>query len=500
MKLLDISKVSKTSLTKAGQQLWSLLEPELSYLDSSDKEVVELTFWQMVDAHGEQRRKSGDFYITHPVTVCQLLASIKLDRDCLAGALMHDVPEDTAVGLRDLQKTFSKDIVFLISGITKLSLIKYKGEDRYAENLRRMFVAIGRDLRVIFIKLADRIHNLSTLDALPPEKATRIALESMEIYSPIAERLGMGLFKDAIDELSFPYVHPEEYRQLISLSRVEYRRREKHMQRMITKVRSCLETSEASFVNVYGRAKKYSSLYTKLKEKKSIDQIYDLVAIRVITVSVEDCYEVLSILHRNFEHHPQRVKDYIATPKPNGYQSLHTTLHDAHSNILFEVQIRTEAMHKFAEYGVAAHWSYKQNSLNQDFSFLEPERLKWISDLIDLGKEQLTEEEYLKYVKLDLFQDRIFVMTPKGDAINLPIGSTALDFAFCIHMDIGAHAVRAKVNEQIQKISYELKNGDIVHIETDKNQKPRRNWLQIVQTRQAARTIRALLRKQGIDV
>lgn len=500
MKLLDTSQVSTKSLTKAAQQLWVLLEPELSYLESTDKEVVELAFWQMAEAHGEQRRKSGEFYITHPVTACHLLASIKLDRDCLAGALLHDVPEDTDVTLRDLQKTFSKDIVFLISGITKLSVIKYKGEDRYAENLRRMFVAIGRDLRVIFIKLADRIHNLSTLNALPPEKAKRIAMESMEIYAPIAERLGIGIFKDAIEELCFPYVYPDEYRHLISLSSVEYRRREKHSERMITKVTSCLDNTDGHYIKIYGRAKKYYSLYKKLQEKNSLDKIYDLVAIRIITTSVEDCYEVLSVLHRNFEQLDGRVKDYIATPKSNGYQSIHTTLLDSHSNIVFEAQIRTEAMHEFAEYGVAAHWSYKQGTQFQDFSFLDPERLKWIRDLIDLGKEQLTEEEYLKYVKLDLFQDRIFVMTPKGDAIDLPIGATALDFAFRIHVHIGAQAVRARVNDQVQKISHELQNGDVVYIETDKNQKPRRNWLQIVKTRQAARTIRALLRKQGIVV
>ncbi len=498
--MMRTADVSTTDLTQATEQLWKILAPAISYLSESDQEIIELAFYQMAEAHGEQRRKSGEFYIIHPVEACLTLADIKLDRDTLAATLMHDVPEDTEVSLRKLSKTFNREIIFLISGITKLSVIKYKGEDRYAENLRRMFVAMSKDLRVVFIKLADRLHNLRTLKNLPAEKAKRIALESLEIYAPIAERLGMGMFKDEIENICFPYVYPDEYKQLISLSTVEYQKREKQAGQIIKKTTKILDEEGIPYIALYGRAKKYYSLFKKMREKKSLDKIYDLVALRVITESVEDCYNVLAALHNYFIPVEGRVKDYIDQPKENGYQSIHSTLIDPTSKIVFEFQIRTEAMHEYAEYGVAAHWSHKQKAKFEEFTFLNPDRLKWIKELVDLGKEKLSEEEYLKYVKLDLFQDQIFVMTPKGDAISLPQGGTPLDFAYRIHQDIGRHATMAKVNGQPVKLSYELSNGDEVEIITDKKQKPNRDWLKIVKSVSTARAIRHDLRKQGIKV
>ncbi len=494
------NNISKVSLEEASKDLWNILKNSIDYLVKSDQEIIELAFMQMVDAHGDQRRKSGEFYIVHPVEACLYLADIKLDRDTLAATLMHDVPEDTEVSLRQLSKTFSKDIIFLISGVTKLSVIKYRGEDRYAENLRRMFVSMSKDIRIVFIKLADRIHNLRTLKHLPLDKANRIALESLEIYAPIAERLGMGSFQDDIENLAFQYAYRDEYLNLLSISKLEYQKRENQINQILKNVEKILKKDNIKYLNLYGRAKKYYSLYKKIQDQNKLDEIYDLVALRIILEDVEDCYNVLALLHNYFEPMKDRVKDYISNPKENGYQSIHSTLIDPESGIVFEFQIRTELMHEYAEYGVASHWSYKQKVSDQESKFLDTSKLKWIKELVDLGKEELSEEEYLKYVKLDLFQDQIFVMTPKGDVINLPKGATPIDFAYHIHQQIGYHAVMAKVNGNLVKISYELNNGDIIEIITDKKQKPSRDWLGFVKSHSTARSIRQDLRKLGVNI
>ena len=492
-----MENISKDNLELASQQLWSVLKPHLQYLSSADLEQVEMAFIQMVEAHQEQRRKSGDFYIIHPVSACIILADMQLDRDSLIAMLLHDVPEDTEISLSQLSKVFSREVIFLISGVTKLSVIKYKGEDRYAENLRRMFVAMSRDIRVIFIKLADRLHNLETLSALPQEKAQRIALESLEIYAPIAERLGMGKLQEKLENLSFPYAYPEEYKSLVSQVKQEYTTRQEILEKIELNLENVLKSENISYGRLYGRAKKYYSLYKKLGTGKKLGQIYDLIALRIITPDLAACYQVFAVIQSYFEPLPNRVKDYIASPKDNGYQSIHTTVRDKQTDTIFEVQIRTEEMHEYCEYGVASHWAYKQKSDLDKHSFIDTDRFKWIQDLVNLGKEPLSEEEYLQHVKLDLFQDQIFVMTPKGDAIRLLQGSTALDFAFRIHQDIGKHAVLAKVNGSPVKLSASLQNGDIVEIITDKKQKPHRDWLNMVKTGSAARAIRNNLRKQG---
>ena len=492
--------ISRDNLEIASKQLWDFLKPYLSYLNSADLEQVEIAFMQMVDAHQEQRRKSGEYYIIHPVSACITLADMKLDRDTLIAVLLHDVPEDTEVSLRQLEKIFSREVIFLISGVTKLSSIKYQGEDRYAENLRRMFVAMSRDIRVIFIKLADRLHNLETLDALPPEKARRIALESLEIYAPIAERLGMGKFQDRLENLSFPYAYAQEYKALVEEVAQEYDIRQNVLEHIQKNIEYIFNEEDIKNIIIYGRAKKYYSLYKKLGAGKTVDEVYDLIALRIITKDLATCYQVFSLIQSHFEPLANRVKDYIANPKDNGYQSIHTTVRDIETNTVFEVQIRTEEMHEYCEYGVASHWSYKQKSDIDTHSFIDTDRFKWIQDLVNLGKEPLSEEEYLQYVKLDLFQDQIFVMTPKGDAIRLLEGATALDFAFRIHQDIGKHASLAKVNGSPVKLSENLKNGDLVEIITDKKQKPHRDWLNMVKTPSAARTIRNNLRKQGVKL
>jgi GTP diphosphokinase / guanosine-3',5'-bis(diphosphate) 3'-diphosphatase len=493
------TEIDSTDLQKASAQLWILLEPKIAYLNDKDRELIQLAFMQMVEAHGEQRRKSGEFYIIHPVEATMTLADIQLDVDTLAACLMHDVPEDTDVTLKDLEKNFGNEIVFLVFGITKLGKIKYQGIDRYAENLRKMFVAMSKDLRVVFIKLADRLHNLRTLKSLPPEKAHRIALESLEIYVPIAERLGINYFKGEIEDAAFPYVYPEQYKQFIQLSDVEIQKRQKIVEKLIKKTQNLLDKEGIKDYNLKGRAKKYYSLFKKMQAKgKSLEKIYDLVALRIITKSVDDCYTTLSLIHKIFEPIEGTMKDYIDKPKPNGYQSLHISVRDSQTGYPFEIQIRTEEMDEFAEYGVAAHWVYKAKGAKANDNFLDTENLKWIKELVDLGQEDIDHEDYLKHVKLDLFQDRIFVMTPKGDVIDLPEGATPLDFAYKIHEEIGSHAVMAKVNDNPIKLSDVLKNGDVVTIMTDKKQNPKSDWLKWVKTGQASKQIRVKLRKLNL--
>ncbi len=490
--------IDTNHLATTARQLWDNLSPHIQYLATKDREQVELAFMQMVEAHGEQRRKSGEFYITHPVAATITLADMKLDVDTICACLMHDVPEDTDVSLETLQKTFNDEVIFLVFGITKLGKLKYQGMDRYSENLRKMFIAMSKDLRVVFIKLADRLHNLQTLGSLPPEKAQRIAIESLEIYVPIAQRLGMNYFKSMLEDAAFPFAYPQEYAQFSQVSGVEIEKRMQITTELLTKTRNILNDEHISGFSLKGRAKKYYSLYKKTLEKGGLEHVHDLIALRVIVPTIDDCYHVLSVLHRHFEPLNGKLKDYIDEPKPNGYQSLHTTVSEKEFGTTFEFQIRTEEMHQFAEYGVASHWSYKLRNNKGVEQFLEPENLKWVTELVELGKEELSHEDYLKHVKLDVFQDRIFVMTPKGDVIDLPQGATVMDFAFKIHQDIGSHAVMGKINgDKVVKISEPLSNGDIVEVLTDKKQSPKKDWLGFVRTRHASKHIRSMLRKEG---
>jgi len=496
MTLVQSVRVSTTDQHQAATELWEILSPKLSYLPKDEQEVVELAFEQMIIAHGDQRRKSGEFYIIHPVAAALTLCKIGLDSDTIAACLMHDVPEDTQVSLKELNKSFSSEIVFLIEGVTKLSNIKYKGEDRYAENLRRMFVAMSKDLRVIFIKLADRLHNLKTLEHVKLEKRKRIALESIEIYAPIAERLGISFLRGEIEDAAFPYVYPQEYKSFVKKSDLEIQRRTKHVEKLRKKVEQGLKKADIPYHKVLGRAKRYYSIYRKMQEKKGLECVYDMVALRVITFNEEMCYQVLSHLHSYFEPVLGRIKDYINKPKENGYQSIHTTVKDKDSGEIFEFQIRTKKMQEYAEYGVAAHWAYKDLKSDKVSSkFLESENMKWIGGLVELGQEKISEDEYLRRVKLDLFTDRIFVMTPKNDPINLPVGATPIDFAYEIHEDIGNTATMAKVNGEVVKLNYKLQSGDVVEIITDKKQKPKRDWLNWVISSKAIKMIRNTLKE-----
>lgn len=492
------ANIDNESLDIAKEQLWSEFVKYVDYLDQDGKDFVELAFYQMCDAHGLQRRKSGDFYILHPVRATITLCKIGLDKDTIAGCLLHDVPEDTEVTLAQIEKNFGREVAFLVSGVTKLGTVKYKGDQRYAENLRKMFVTMSQDLRVIFIKLADRLHNLETLEHLPREKQQRIALESLEIYAPIAERLGMGKLRGEIEDLVFPYLYPERYNEFIEMSALEINIRKEQVTSIIENLKVLLKKTHLSYENIHGRAKRYYSIYKKIVDREvDLEKMRDLVAIRIITNEVGECYEVLSMISREFEILPNSTKDYISHPKPNGYQSLHISVLDPATKVPFEIQIRTQHMHEFCEYGVAAHWAYKEGKSSKT-QLLEPENLKWITELVELSEAKISDEEYLKKVKLDVFADRIFVLTPKNDVIDLKAGATVLDFAFMIHESIGSKAVMAKVNGNPVKLIHELQSGDMVEILTDKKQTPKPDWLNYVTTTQAAKKIRAILRKAGI--
>jgi GTP diphosphokinase / guanosine-3',5'-bis(diphosphate) 3'-diphosphatase len=491
--MFDSKTIDKNDLNLASNQLWNILKLHLDYLSLDDRKIVELAFITMVDAHDQQRRKSGEFYIIHPVSACIILTRFGIDKDTLAACLMHDVPEDTSTTLKDLSQIFSSEIVFLVEGVTKLSKIKYQGNNEYVDNLQRMFVAMSKDLRVILIKLADRLHNLRTLNHVNEAKQRRIALESVEIYAPIAERLGISYFRGEIEDAAFPYIYPEHYQKYISESNVVIESRKQILKRIELKVSELLRDNHITNFKLLSRAKRYYSIYKKSLEKhRDIEDIYDLMALRIIVPTLEDCYNSLSTLHGKYTPLEGRLKDYIKAPKKNGYQSIHTTVKDEETGVIFEFQVRTEEMNSFAEYGIAAHWSYKNKN-----DILQKGNYEWINELIKLGHDDWSESEYVRYVKLDLFKDRIFVITPNGDPIDLPEGGTALDFAFKIHDAIGAKAMMAKVNGKSVSLDSALNNGDMVEIITSKNQSPTRDWLKMVKTVNAARHIRQLLRKKG---
>ncbi len=463
-----------------------------------DTTMVELAYELAEKAHKGQKRMSGEEYIQHPLETAYKLAQMDIDLPTVIAGLLHDVPEETYITLEDIKKDFGEEIARLVGGITKLGKIKYRGLERYAENLRKMFIAMAQDVRVIFIKFADRIHNLKTLYALRPVKQQRIARESLEIYAPIAHRLGMSELQGEIEDLAFPYVYPEEYKWVVDLSKKKYEERKRDAEKEIKKVRKKLVEQNFIPLNIYGRAKRYYSLYTKLLRKDmDIDRIYDLVALRIIVKDISQCYHALGILHSIYKPMTGRVKDYIAQPKPNGYRSLHTTVYS--NNKIIEFQIRTKEMDEEAEWGIAAHWSFKESGSRKKVrSAIDPNKLRWIRALLEQSKHNYSPEEYLNNLKMDFFKNRIFVFTPKGDVIDLPEGAIPVDFAYYIHTYIGDHAVAAKINGQMATLTTPLKSGDMVEILTDKKRaKPSEEWLQKVQTNLAKDKIKQSLKESG---
>ncbi|MDO8499924.1 MAG: RelA/SpoT family protein [bacterium] len=466
-----------------------LVKEVRSYASHDEVTIIKLAYDFADAAHKGQMRKTGEPYISHPLAVAYILATMRIEPNIVTAALLHDVPEDTAVTLEEVEKNFGKDIAGMVKGITKLSTLKYRGVERYIENLRKMFVAMAEDIRVMLIKFADRTHNLLTLEAHTQDKKYRIALESLEIYAPIANRLGMGEFKAMLEDLSFPYIYPKEYEKTKDVHDKVIIGQEKYLEITMEKIRAELRASNIKFYNVHGREKQLYSLYQKLLKKGwKTENIHDIVALRVIVPDIGDCYAALGALHRLWKPLKGRVKDYIAQPKPNGYRSLHTTVF-ADEGKAVEFQIRTQEMHEDAEYGIAAHWHYDENG-----RLLPNRSLDWAKELAQMQKDILKNISDLDEMKVDFFQNRIFVFTPQGDVIDLPENACPIDFAYHIHTEIGNKCNGAKVNDQLVSLDTPLKNGDVIEIITDKNRKgPSQDWMRIARTHTAKIHIRNAL-------
>lgn len=457
--------------------------------------------WEFANiAHKNQKRLSGDDYVTHSLETALTLTKMNLDVVTICAGLLHDVPEESEFTINDIKKEFGEEIAKIVEGDTKIGTIKYRGEERYAENLRKMFMAMSKDVRVILVRFADRIHNLKTLQYHEKEeKRRRIALESLEIYAPIAGRLGMYKIKEQIEDLSFKYVYPEECTWTIKELHSQVIERAKSLKKTKKNLINLLHKNNIDFVRVYGRKKRLYPLYQKLLRKnKDITKIYDLIALRIIAKNPEDCYLILGIIHNNWEPLNGRVKDYIAQPKPNGYQSIHTTVYNESHNLI-EIQIRTEDMDKKAEFGIAAHWIYKENKKIN----LKDKKFAWIKDIIKWQEKIKDNRDYLKNITLgtDLFKTKIFVFTPKNDVIELPEKSTPIDFAYHIHTDIGNKCIGVRINNKMAKLDTQLANGDIVEILVDKKRiLPNPEWLNIAQTNTAREKIRHSLSHSGISI
>lgn len=444
-------------------------------------------------AHEGQTRFTGEPYFVHPfITACKLI-DLKLPAEVIAAGLLHDVPEDTTVTIEEIETLFGADIAGLVRGVTKLGHVQYRGMERYVENLRKMFLAMAADIRVVFIKFADRMHNMETLYVIPEHKRTRIAKEVLEIYAPIANRLGMGEYRGLFEDYSFKYLQPKEYNWTKHLLEQRVKKYGPALEEAIQMVQVELIKTDIHSANIHGRIKYCYSLYRKLKKyENDINKVYDIVAVRIIVDDVSDCYAALGVLHGLYTPLPGRIKDYIAQPKPNGYQSLHTTVFSSTGAIL-EFQIRTIEMHQEAEYGIAAHWSYKEGRQ------LAQHQVKWIEELAKIQKELDQENfmERLDELKLDMFHDRIFVFTPNGDVIDLPEGSTPIDFAYAVHSDIGDKASGVKINHQIANFDTMLRSGDMCEITMNKDRKtPNADWLKFAKTHHARSKIKDAMRKQ----
>lgn len=480
-----------------------LIERVRKYQPNVDISLIQKAYEVADEAHKEQVRKSGEPYIIHPLYVAIILADLELDKETIIAGLLHDVVEDTVMSGEDLARVFGADVAALVDGVTKLDkLPKFLegGDNRLemqAENLRKMFLAMAKDIRVILIKLADRLHNMRTLKHMPPEKQQRIARETLEIYSPIAERLGISRVKIELDDLSLKYLEPDVYYDLVDKIAIRKSVREKYIQSIVDEVSTHIKNAEIE-AKVEGRIKHFFSIYRKMKnQNKSIDQIYDLFAVRIIVESVKDCYAALGIIHEMYKPIPGRFKDYIAMPKPNMYQSLHTTLIGT-TGQPFEVQIRTEEMHKAAEYGIAAHWKYKEVSNSgkpgeaKKSEVAQEDKMTWLRQILEWQQDSSDNKEFLSLIKdgLDLFSESVYCFTPNGDVKTLPAGSTPIDFAYSIHSAVGNKMVGARVNGKLVTIDYVIANGDCIEILTSQNSKgPSRDWIKIAKSTQAKNKI-----------
>jgi GTP pyrophosphokinase len=480
-------------------------------LTARQKQLIAEAFEFAQKAHAGQKRKTGEDYFEHSVQTAAILAEIGMRSKTTAAALLHDVTEDTKITLEEIRTKFGDEIAKLVDGITKLGKFKLRGDKKEVqlENLRKIFLAMAEDIRVVLIKLADRLHNMRTLYALPPEKQERIARETMEIYVPIANRLGIGELKGELEDLTFKYLEPENYKFAKELLDKEFKERKRDLEEAIKELGEELRKSNIKVIDIHGRAKHIYRFFLKLeKHEMDISRIYDVVAVRIIVPDIPDCYEALGIVHKKYRPLIGRIKDYISLPKPNGYRSIHTTVFGPKGKFL-EIQIRTPRMHDEAEFGIAAHWIYSEPKTWRDYFLrrytpeeIPEQELAWVKQLRewqkDLGKDDL---EFVQSLKIDFFQNHIFAFTPKGDIIDLPEDATPIDFAYAVHTEIGNRMIGAKIDGKLVSLDSKIKNGQVVEILTSKEPKnPNQDWLRIVKTSNAKSKIRQQLRRAGISI
>ena len=490
-------------MAEIDEQLYKeLIDKIKTYHPSDDFSMVEKAYKLAVEAHKEQKRKSSEPYIIHPLKVAYILAELELDMETITAGILHDIIEDTPYTYEDIAHLFSEEIAALVDGVTKLGKLSYTTkEEAQAENYRKMFLAMAKDIRVILIKLADRLHNMRTLNYMTPEKQREKAQETLDIYAPLAHRLGISKIRSEMEDLCFKYLNPDAYFDLAAKIQKKKEERDQFVQSMVQELQT--KMNEAGIKGkVYGRTKHFFSIYKKMvNQNKTLDQIYDLFAIRALVDSVKDCYAVLGIVHTAYTPMPGRFKDYIAMPKPNMYQSLHNTLIGPHGQV-FEVQIRTWEMHRTSEYGIAAHWKYKEGRANEKSSKAqksEEAKLAWLRQIMEWQKDMSDNKEYLDTIKLDLniYSTQVYAFTPQGDVIQLTKDSTPIDFAYMIHSAVGNKMVGARVNNKIVPLDHKIQNGDIVEIITSQNSKgPNRDWLAIVKTAQARTKIKQWFKKE----
>ncbi|MDD2979347.1 MAG: bifunctional (p)ppGpp synthetase/guanosine-3',5'-bis(diphosphate) 3'-pyrophosphohydrolase [Hespellia sp.] len=502
LEIVDGHAVKAVEDYQDPEQLYEVLITRIKrYHPSADISMIEKAYRLARGAHKDQVRKSGEPYIIHPLWVGIILADLELDKETIAAGMLHDVVEDTEITLEDITREFGEEVALLVDGVTKLGQLSYSADklEVQAENLRKMFLAMAKDIRVIIIKLADRLHNMRTLEFMRPEKQKEKARETMDIYAPIAQRLGISKIKIELDDLALKYLQPEVYSHLVHDLNARKTKREEFVQQIVAQVQKHMNNANIE-AKVYGRVKHFFSIYKKMvNQDKTIEQVYDLFAVRIIVHSVKDCYAALGVIHEMYTPIPGRFKDYIAMPKANMYQSLHTTLMGP-SGQPFEIQIRTEEMHKTAEYGIAAHWKYKEGGeAGKSVKAQEEEKLTWLRQILEWQRDMSDNREFLSLLKgdLDLFTEDVYCFTPNGDVKNLPNGSTPVDFAYSIHSAVGNKMVGARVNGKLVNIDYKIQNGDRIEVITSQNSKgPSRDWLNIVKSTQAKNKINQWFKKE----